>query len=444
MKQNTILLVILSFLGVTNLAAQSFAQILCRMEGESFPRQVSLVTADRGRPANYAVTTVSPGGTFGFVTDPLPQQQFFYLYDGSRYFRIFLHAGNTVKVGWRAGKFSFSDPGNPENEVLQRWNRIESRLPQGKTQDYAAFFAVFDSVKTEADLLIGQLQKTNNPFAAQIKSIIQTDLFYRFVTYISKNQQVYDSDEQKSTYFQMIMPRFPETTGRLLLQPYGIALMKAYFDYKQTYVYRQQSFTLEQQLGEIDNKALREEYILSRVPNTDYADYRKFEDTYLPHLSADNRGRLRNDVPRPLSELVPGSPAPNLIYPDSVGRLRSLSEFRGKYVYVDIWATWCAPCKAEIPHLKQLEKRFADNNIVFVSISIDKNNAVWKRFVKDRRLGGVQLWAGDWTALPKEMDLGSVPRFLLIDPDGNWVAPNAARPSDARLAEMLTSLSKKK
>ena len=143
MNQNTILLVILSFLGVTNLAAQSFAQILCRVEGENLPRQVSLVTADRGRPANYSVTTVSPGGTFGFVTDPLPPQ-FFYLYDGSRYFRIFLHAGNTVKVGWRAGKFSFSDPGNPENEVLQRWNRIESRLPQGKTQDYAAFFAVFD------------------------------------------------------------------------------------------------------------------------------------------------------------------------------------------------------------------------------------------------------------------------------------------------------------
>ena len=133
-----------------------------------------------------------------------------------------------------------------------------------------------------------------------------------------------------------------------------------------------------------------------------------------------------------------------MIYSDSTGRLRSLSEFRGKYVYVDIWATWCAPCKAEIPYLKQLEERFADSPIVFVSISIDKNNAVWKRFIKDRQLRGIQLWAGDWIALPKEMELGSVPRFLLIDPDGNWVAPNAARPSDVRLTEMLTSLLKKK
>lgn len=444
MIQNCILLIILSFLGATNLVAQSFTQILCQMEGENLPRQVSLVTADCGQPINYAVTTVSPSGTFGFITEPLPRQQFFYLYDGSRYFRIFLHAGNTIKVGWCSGKFSFAVPGNPENEVLQRWNCIESRLPQGKTQNYASFFAVFDSVRREADVLISQLQKTNNSFAAQFKSIIQTDLFYRFVTYISKNQQMYDSDEQKSAYFQMIMPRFPETTDRLLLQPYGIALMKAYFDYKQTYIYRQKSFILEQQLGEIDNKTLREEYILSRVPTTDYADYRKFEETFLPRLSADNRDRLRNGVSRPLSELALGKPAPNLIYSDSTGRLRSLSEFRGKYVYVDIWATWCAPCKAEIPYLKQLEERFADSPIVFVSISIDKNNAVWKRFIKDRQLRGIQLWAGDWIALPKEMELGSVPRFLLIDPDGNWVAPNAARPSDVRLTEMLTSLLKKK
>ena len=112
MIQNCILLIILSFLGATNLVAQSFTQILCQMEGENLPRQVSLVTADCGQPINYAVTTVSPSGTFGFITEPLPRQQFFYLYDGSRYFRIFLHAGNTIKVGWCSGKFSFVVPGN--------------------------------------------------------------------------------------------------------------------------------------------------------------------------------------------------------------------------------------------------------------------------------------------------------------------------------------------
>ena len=91
------------------------------------------------------------------------------------------------------------------------------------------------------------------------------------------------------------------------------------------------------------------------------------------------------------------------------------------------------PCKAEIPDLKALEEKYKKSNVVFVSISIDKNHATWKRFVKDKQLGGLQLWAGDWSELPSEMELGSVPRFLLIDPRGNWFDSNAPRPSSTEI-----------
>ena len=77
---------------------------------------------------------------------------------------------------------------------------------------------------------------------------------------------------------------------------------------------------------------------------------------------------------------------------------------------------------------------------MFISISIDKNRKAWKDFVRAKQLGGTQLWAGDWTELPRELKLGSVPRFMLIDPEGRWVDVNAPRPSDPKLKEILKKL----
>lgn len=87
-----------------------------------------------------------------------------------------------------------------------------------------------------------------------------------------------------------------------------------------------------------------------------------------------------------------------------------------------------------------MEKEFEGQDIVFISISIDKNRKVWENFVRTQQLGGIQLWAGDWAELPRELELGSVPRFMLIDPAGCWVDVNAPRPSNLKLKEILKKL----
>lgn len=440
MKRNVVLLLFLSFLGVVQLYAQDFSQILFKMDGESCPKEISLITATHGEPIKYAFTTVSPDKTCGFLIASSPQSSFYYIYDGSRYFRVCLHAKNVIRIGWHDGKFFFIDPGNKENDVLRQWNQLEDKLTCERPKNYADFFIRFDSVRREADGLINHLRKLNSAFVRQATDMIEIDLFRHFIVYLNKNQRSYDSEEQQSAYYQKIMSRFPETSDRLLSQPDGMRLLKNYFDYKQTFIYRQQQFSLDDQLKEIIDPNLREEYILHRVPMTNYADFRQFEEKYFPLLSVENRRRLCNDVPRPQSELEKGKPAPNFIYEDSAGKLHSLSELRGNYVYIDIWATWCMPCKAEIPHLERLEKKFAQAKIKFVSISIDQKKDIWKRFVNEKQLGGLQLWAGDWTQLPKELNLGSVPRFLLIDPEGNWVNSNADRPSNPNLDQFLTEL----
>ena len=60
--------------------------------------------------------------------------------------------------------------------------------------------------------------------------------------------------------------------------------------------------------------------------------------------------------------------------------------------------------------------------------------------MRENHLGGIQLWAGDWDNLPQELGIGSVPRFMLIDKEGNWIDANALRPSNPLLVEILEKL----
>lgn len=139
-----------------------------------------------------------------------------------------------------------------------------------------------------------------------------------------------------------------------------------------------------------------------------------------------------------------GRPAPDFAFERIDGKVVQLRELRGRYVYIDVWATWCGPCKMEIPHLAKLEKALHDKNIAFVSLSVDRpsDKNKWQTFVKENDLGGVQLFADNAfeTAFIKQFNINSIPRFILIDPEGNIVSANADRPSDPALQEQLEEL----
>lgn len=141
-----------------------------------------------------------------------------------------------------------------------------------------------------------------------------------------------------------------------------------------------------------------------------------------------------------------GSQAPAFEYVDVNGKKVKLDDFKGKYVYIDIWATWCGPCRAEIPHLKKAEEKYHGKNLAFVSISVDvdKDFEKWKKFVADKELGGTQLFADkNWESdFMKHFGVTSIPRFLLIDPQGKVLYADANRPSDPKLIEILDNLLK--
>jgi thiol-disulfide isomerase/thioredoxin len=157
-------------------------------------------------------------------------------------------------------------------------------------------------------------------------------------------------------------------------------------------------------------------------------------------VDADN---IRN-IHDKLLRFSAGAPAPSFAYPDIHDQPVRLDTLRGHYVYIDVWATWCAPCKAELPFLMALEKKYSGKNIQFVSISVDKTKDAgnWKKFVADNDLMGWQVMADrDFSsAFITDFNITSIPRFILIDPAGRIVSENADRPSNPALGALLDKL----
>jgi thiol-disulfide isomerase/thioredoxin len=118
------------------------------------------------------------------------------------------------------------------------------------------------------------------------------------------------------------------------------------------------------------------------------------------------------------------------------GSNTTISSLKGKVIYIDLWATWCGPCLAEMPHLEELKKKYADrDDLAIVSLSIDDNDKVWLRNLEQRKPDGIQ-WRID---RPKLVDYGveSVPRYILIDKNFKIAEMNAPGPSNAESMKLI-------
>jgi thiol-disulfide isomerase/thioredoxin len=125
-------------------------------------------------------------------------------------------------------------------------------------------------------------------------------------------------------------------------------------------------------------------------------------------------------------DLVPlaiGQPAPVWRAEDFDGKPVNLADFKGRFVFVDIWATWCGPCVAEMPNIQKASETFKDQPIDFISISIDAAKSSAVQFIKDKKYTYRQLWTtGAWESdICKQYQVTGIPSTFLIDPEGKLI-----------------------
>lgn len=143
-----------------------------------------------------------------------------------------------------------------------------------------------------------------------------------------------------------------------------------------------------------------------------------------------------------IKNIMPGLPAPDFLVEDIKGNTLHFKDIigKGKVVYVDFWATWCAPCCAEIPNMERLARIFKDNpNIVLISISVDKDYDKWKEKVVADNPEWPQYIVSQKTV--KEFDsiynIIGIPRFMLLDKSGCFIDNNTIRPSYEKSEDYL-------
>ena len=172
--------------------------------------------------------------------------------------------------------------------------------------------------------------------------------------------------------------------------------------------------------------------------NICYAEFRK----YYNGNNAKLIEKLEDTYLR-LGKLKKGTVSPAFTgYRNFDGGFNSLSDYKGRYVYIDLWASWCGNCWNEMPYLKNLETKYQGKNIVFLSISTDANINDWEKTIAEQKLTGIQL-----LQMPSDKSFTSqyavygIPRYIFLDTEGKIIDYNAPRPSDKEeLSELFGSV----
>lgn len=153
---------------------------------------------------------------------------------------------------------------------------------------------------------------------------------------------------------------------------------------------------------------------------------------------ADVTAELTHKVSQ-VSRLLSGQPAIDFVINDKEGNAMRLSDFKGKFIYVDLWATWCGPCIAESPAFEALAEKYKDKEIEFLAVSTDTQKSAWLNYLSGHDKKLLQYNSTD-TALKDGWCVMYIPRFILVDKDFTIIDSYAPRPSTDEAVAALDSL----
>ena len=422
--------------------------------------QVGELTINSADRLIKKVMNVAEDGSF---TDTLRvKTETYILFDGKNRASVYIDAGNNINVSYDANDFEnsliFSGVGSEISNYLFSKEKKEKELSVNGTEVYELeeidYKANFNKIKTALTEMITSFEGISEEFKVKEKRNIdyaylnKISIYERYHSHYAEKPDFktsegflneleglsYDSEEDFSfsqSYKSMVTSHFNDEAAKLVETDSiaeDIAFLKV--------------------VGDIQNDVIKNSLL---VDNAKYSvtytnDLEAYYSEFMKVSTNEDNNKLITESYNKLKTVAKGQPSPQFDnYENFAGGTTSLSDLKGKYVYVDVWATWCGPCKREIPFLQKVEKQYHGKNIEFVSLSVDKldDHNKWQEMVKEEELGGIQLFADkSWESdFVTGYLIKGIPRFILIDPNGNIVNSNAPRPSESKLIDLFNELS---
>ncbi|MCO4291875.1 TlpA family protein disulfide reductase [Solitalea sp. MAHUQ-68] len=413
------------------------------------PNNVRLFKVVMGRIEEIANTTPNANGSFTLKFQP-EYKGYYAIGFGDKYeildkYKIYAKGNDKINLELNDSTYVLNGENTKENQVLYQWYKLAYKVEcrsvyfnRGKRNMQGFFPELQNLVSTSRNWMTGK-ETGNAEFDQLMKSTIDHDLAYFTMAFIISPRASKPNPNDYTEYVKSFNAEQYLQTEELLKFPYGTTLLRSLVAFKTQDYYNS---AWEKQLPGISSDVLKGEFVLSKMAAVkSYTNYQELNDAYNKYfLTIDQKERVKK-IEAGLQKFKPGTAAVNFTCWDASGKEVSLSDFKGKIVLVDVWATWCGPCNKEIPYLKKLEEEFQGKDVVFLGVSVDevKDKEKWKSFLINNQLEGVQVFAGGWhqSTIAKSYNINGIPRFMLFDRNGNIINVDAPRPSDPKLKEVL-------
>ena len=159
---------------------------------------------------------------------------------------------------------------------------------------------------------------------------------------------------------------------------------------------------------------------------TDPKKFESFYDALGDDLKNTDEGKTYAERLAIVKRLTIGQPAIGFTQNDPDGKPVSLASFKGKYVLIDFWASWCGPCRLEYPHLQKAYSQFKDKNFEIIGVSLDDKSSAWIKSIKDNAFPWTEVCdlKGFKNEVALDYGIAAIPQCFLIDPNGIIIAKN--------------------
>lgn len=367
----------------------------------------------------------------------------------SRY-AFYFKPGDILNVELNDSTYTLVGENTKENKALEQWHNFIQpmendffKINRKKINStYANYYPLLEKKLSELKSL--NIKNTGNPkFEALFEDFKKYDFMFLAVAFNYLPRMAHPKDEDFIQYYKDLDMGEITSNASILKYPQGSRLLSNLFFITQQL---RGSDVHEDYHNIVKNDTLIGEIAVEQAVRfksfQTFTDYEAKESKYI--LTDYQKAKMKTLKEKLSKDNKEGQAAPDFKCPDINGKMVSLSDFKGKVVVVDVWATWCGPCKKEIPHFKKLEKAYHGNSdVVFISVSIDeeKDKQKWADFVKKEELAGIQLFAGGWKSdIVKAYEIKGIPRFIAVGKNGTLVSSAAPRPSTPDLKTLIDKL----